>query len=346
MTRPTILSPRFTPLSVALRLTLTMAGAALLPSVVAVTTATTARGGQTTVVGTAGMDQHVVRTLGSEKPVLLNTFEVGSSYVGATGFQNQQFGGSSGRPSRSYGEQDESHYYVEYARRIHLVDRLYLKLGASYDRFDFGVTRAPLPTSLQSATATIGLQYIVRGRPAVYFQTNPGVFYSDAGDVTWGSFDAPTVLASSFPIAKNIFGVAGIRVTILGQYPVFPILGGVWIINDKFRLEAIAPEPRLIYNAGDKLDLFIGAELLGDSYRRDSNDRARPQDQRYNHAVLDYSEERVNAGFTYTPVKHFDIDVAAGAAVNREFNYYRGPGKRFRSDDVAPYAKIALKAEW
>ena len=319
----------------------------LLPALAAATAlaATTARAGE----ATAAVSKNVTRSLGTEEPVPLNLFQVDSSYVFSSRFDTTQFGGSSGRPPRSYGRQDEYHFDVEYARRIPLGlfdNRLYLKLGANYERFDFGKTFAPLPTSLQSATGTIALEYVVQGRPAVYLETKPGVFYSDAHDITLGSVDAPTVLAVTFPITKNVFGIAGVRGSVLARYPVLPIGGFVWVITKKARLEAIPPEPRLIYSFSEKLDVFLGGELLGDAYRRDRNNNARPQERRYNNGVIDYSEERVGAGLTYSPTKQIDIDLTGGYSINRDFNYYRGPGKNFRTDSGAPYAKISVKAEF
>ncbi len=50
----------------------------------------------------------------------------------------------------------------------------------------------------------------------------------------------------------------------------------MWLINDHLRLEAVPPEPRLIYTVNDQLDFFAGGELLGDAYKRDHTDFARP----------------------------------------------------------------------
>ena len=108
----------------------------------------------------AGVDKNVTRSLGTEEPVPLNLFQVDSSYVFSSKFDTEQFGGSSGRPERSYGRQDEYHLDASYARRIPLGafdNRLYLKLGVSYERFDFGKTTAPLPTILHIENSNIAL---------------------------------------------------------------------------------------------------------------------------------------------------------------------------------------------
>ena len=299
----------------------------------------------------AGVDKNVTRNLGKEEPVPLNLLETNLSYVGEASFKTKQFDGAGPLNSaRSYGRQDEFHESISAARRIPLGafdNRLFLKLGASYERFDFGKTFAPVPTSLQSATGVIGVEYIVQGRPAIYFETKPGVFFSDFNDVTTGSFDSPTVLAATFPITKSIFGIVGVRGSLLSHYPVIPIGGFVWVFSEKLRLEAVPPEPRLIYSVSKQLDFFVGGDLLGDSYRRDRNNAAkRPLDRQFNNAVVEYNEYRVGAGVTLTPFNGLDIDISGGYVPQREFYYYRTDSdKRFRTHG-APYAKIAIKAEF
>ncbi len=299
----------------------------------------------------AGVDKNVTKSLGKEEPVPLNLLESNFSYVGESSFKIKQFDGAGPLNSaRSFGRQDEFHEYLSAARRIPLGafdNRLFLKLGASYERFDFGTTRAPLPTTLQSATGLIGLEYIVQGRPAIFFETKPGVFFSDLNDVTTGSFDSPTVLAATFPIRKNIYGIVGVRGSLLSHYPVIPIGGLVWVVTDKLRLEAVPPEPRLIYSFSEKLDVFVGGDLLGESYRRDRNNRARlPLDRQFNNAVVEYNEYRIGAGVTLTPAKGLDIDLSGGYVPQREFYYYRTESDKRYQAHGAPYAKVAIKAEF
>src|SRR3982751_2770601 len=50
----------------------------------------------------------------------------------------------------SSGKQDEIQTELEYGHRIRLSGDLYLHLGFSYDRYDFGSTSAPVPNHLQA----------------------------------------------------------------------------------------------------------------------------------------------------------------------------------------------------
>jgi hypothetical protein len=138
----------------------------------------------------------------------------------------------------------------------------------------------------------------------------------------------------------------GARFSLLAKYPVFPIAGAVWLINDHLRIEAVPPEPRIIYSVNKKLDFFAGGELLGEAYKRDTIDGARPQDQRFSGGVIDYSEERAGAGLTYSPCSAVDVDISGGWDFGRDFDYYRGDAAKRFITDGAPYAKVAISAEF
>ena len=124
-----------------------------------------------------------------------------------------------------------------------------------------------------------------------------------------------------------------------------PILGVVWLLRDNLRLEAVPPEPRLIYSVNDKLDLFLGGELLGDAYKRDETRYSQRGEKRFSGGVIDYSEVRGGAGLSYSPTKVFSLDVTGGWDFGRSFDYYRGAGKRFITEG-APYAKVKISAEF
>ena len=279
-----------------------------------------------------------------EKPPALDTLEIETSYVGDATFREKEFGGLI-RNERSYGSFDELQLSVDYAHRFHLFGRVYLKLGASYERFDFGTTNAPLPSSLQSMTGTVAVEYIQQGEVGAFITTSPGVYYSDLDSVGLGNFDSPTALGLVLPLGKKFYLLLGARFSVLSKYPVFPIAGAIWLLTDKLRIEARPPTPRLIYTYSKQLDFYVGAELLGSSYKRDANRDARPQDRRFNNTVIDFSETRVGGGITYSPTEKIDIDIDGGCSVDRDFEYYRGDSKTFRAHP-APYARISASVSF
>ncbi len=283
----------------------------------------------------------------TREEVTRDSFDINTSYVGSSGFEGRQFGGSSGLPERSYGEQDEFHINAQYTHRFQLTGRYYLRLGAAYERFDFGTSLAPIPTSVQSIAGVVAVEYIVRNRAAFFISSKPGVYYSNFDAIGSGNFDAPTVAAGVIPLARNLYAIVGARFSILAQYPALPIVGLKWDITDRLHLDAIPPEPRLTYDLTDNLEVFVGGEILGESYKRDRNPNARPQDQRFNGGVIDYSEYRVGGGFAYKLGKSVQVDISGGYVPRRTFDYYRGGdnAKSFRLEG-APYAKIAVAAQF
>lgn len=278
---------------------------------------------------------------GSEK-VALDTFEEESTYVGDATFREKQFRGPGQRSSGSF---DESQFSVDYAHRFQISGPVYLKLGADYERFDFGTNHAPLPSSLQSLTSTVALEYVVQGEVGAFIESTPGIYYSNINAVGLGNVDAPTSVGGIVPIGKKFFLLLGVRYSALAHYPFYPILGAILLITDHLRIEARPPTPRIIYSFNKKLDLYLGAELLGSAYKRDSNDNARPQDRRFNNGVIDFSETRVGGGLTFSPTDKIDIDFDGGYSISRDFEYYRGASKTFKAHP-APYVRIAVSAEF
>jgi hypothetical protein len=280
----------------------------------------------------------------------LDLLNAESSYVGTSGFTIKRFNGEGAGTQVPYGDESETEEDFSYGHRFHLFDKLYLRAGVNYERFDFSKTSAPLPTSLQNLCAEFYLEYVVDDNPAIFLRTRPGVFYSNINQVHYASIDAPTDVGGIIPATllysglKKTYILVGIHASLLDKYPVLPIGGVVWLIRDNLRLEAVPPEPRLIYTVCKQLDLFAGGEILGESYKRASDPGARPQDQRFSGAVLDYFEYRAGAGLTYSPIKQVDIDFSGGWDLERNFDYYRGDASKEFITHGAPYAKVSVSA--
>ncbi len=280
----------------------------------------------------------------------LNTLETQSVYVGTASFREKEF--RTPGPNAPDGQQsnyehiDELENTFEYGHRIHLFDQVYLKLGVDYERFDFGQTNAPLPSTLSALRGEINVEYIVKGNVAAFINFNPGVYYANS-TVSLGSVDMNTAVGTLFPVPllKNVYGLIGLEFSVLAHYPVQPFGGVVWLINDHLRLQAVPEEPRLIYTVNKQLDLFAGGQVSGTAFKRNSDDDARPQFKRFSKGVIDFSEERVGAGLTYTPIEAVDIDLSGGWDIQRDFNYYRGDSKRFVTDG-APYVKLEVSANF
>ena len=116
-----------------------------------------------------------------------------------------------------------------------------------------------VPSSLQSMTGTVALQYVVQGEVGAFIECTPGIYYSDINSVGPGQRRrAHVALAASCPSAKNSICCWAVRYSALSHYPFYPILGAIYVFNKHLRIEARPPTPRLIYSYSKKLDFYVG----------------------------------------------------------------------------------------
>ena len=275
-----------------------------------------------------------VESIAEEKPeaVSRDLVEVESSYV---------FGSDLHRGG-SFGDQYAIGNSFSYGHRFLLSGHLYLHLGISYDRFDFGATGAPVPEHLQSVAGTIGIDYMHNNDVGAFIQVKPG-FYTE-NDFNSASFDAPITLGRIFVLQPDkLYVFVGANASFLrGRFPVIPLAGVIWMPNDQWKFLAILPEPRLIYSPCNKLDFWVGGQLTGGSYRTDRNDTIVPH--KLSGAQVDYSDYRVGGGFIYSPCDAITIDLSGGCAIERSFDFYRA-GMTYKTDP-APYLRLEFKAKF
>ncbi len=242
----------------------------------------------------------------------------------------------------SFGQQDELQTSFEYGHRIRLRGNFYLHLGIAYDRYDFGSTGAPVPNHLQDLAGVFGIDYMHGKDVGAFFQVRPGFYFQN--DINISSFDVPITLGTIFIIKEDTFYIfAGARASFLyGGFPVLPLAGIVWIPSDKVRLMALLPEPRLIYSPNKKLDLWIGGELAGGSFRTDRNEGIQPGKLRG--AQVDFADYRAGVGLNYALSEQISVNLGAGFSIQRNFNFDRA-GETYRTDP-SPYLRLKMSAEF
>jgi hypothetical protein len=272
----------------------------------------------------------VVSSESKAATVPLDLFEIEQGYV----FESDLNHGG------SVGKQDEIQTEIEYGHRIQLRGNLYLHVGLSYDRYDFGSTRGPVPNHLQAMAGVFGVDFMHDDEVGAFFQVRPGFYTQD--DIGISSFDAPITLGRIFVVQRDkLYLFIGAYAAFLrGGTPVLPLLGVIWIPSDKFRVMGVLPEPRMIYSPTKKLDLWLGGELVGGSYRTDRNNGIEPK--KLNGTQVDFSDYRAGVGLAYAVTESFTVDLGAGISIEREFAFHRA-GETFRTDP-SPYVRLEMKA--
>lgn len=270
----------------------------------------------------------------SIQPTPIDVLELESGYV----FESDLNHGG------SFGQQDEIQNNIEYTHRFLLSGHIYLHLGLAYSRFDFGETRAPVPTHLQSAAGVIGIDYMQGDNLGAFVQIRPG-FYTE-NNIGISSFDMPWLVGRFFTLQpKKFYVLLGAGGAFLRGSAVYPLVGVVYIWNEQWQLKAIPPEPRLIYSPTNKLDLWIGGELAGGSFRLDHHDEfVGPHIAKLSGTQVDFTDYRAGVGLTYEVSKNVDFDLGAGYSIERQFAYHRA-GEYYRTDP-SPYVRIELKAHF
>ena len=240
------------------------------------------------------------------------------------------------------GHGDSLYNDFSYDHRFLITGKWYFRVGVEYDRYDFGGTDNGLPDHLQTASAHLALEYVVKDFAGISIELDPGVYFQD--NVTWGAFDIPAKAYVTFPLKKDkIFAVIALGGSIYQDPPVAPGGGIIWIFSDKLRLQGVFPRPALIYQPNDDWEFRITGELNYTSFRTDDVLTTERKLQLHN-AVVQYSEDRAGVQIAYSGLKPLKLIVGAGVTVERDFDFFRA--NQSKRTDPAPYIRVAAEAKF
>ena len=240
------------------------------------------------------------------------------------------------------GHGDSLYNDFSYDHRFLITGKWYFRVGVEYDRYDFGGTDNGLPDHLQTASAHLALEYVVKDFAGISIELDPGVYFQD--NVTWDAFDIPAKAYVTFPLKKDkIFAVIALGGSIYQDPPVAPGGGIIWIFSDKLRLQGVFPRPALIYQPNDDWEFRITGELNYTSFRTDDVLTTERKLQLHN-AVVQYSEDRAGVQIAYSGLKPLKLIVGAGVTVERDFDFFRA--NQSKRTDPARYIWIAAEAKF
>ncbi|HST31609.1 MAG TPA: hypothetical protein VLK27_12315 [Chthoniobacterales bacterium] len=275
-------------------------------------------------------------------------FDYETTYTASSDYQKY-----SGR----FGDSDSIYNDISYAHRFLITGNWYLRIGAEYERFDFGGDNGDnhfgpggvvlggnngLPDHLQTFHALIAYEYIVHDHAGAGIDLEPGLYFEDHAN--GDAFDIPWKVWVSFPLKKDkIFGVIGAGGSLNSNPIAAPGGGIIWLFTDHLRLEGVFPKPALVYNPNDDWEFRIAGNLYYESYRTDDVITPAPKLQVHN-PVVQYSEDRAGVQATYSHFKPFDITLDVGCTIRREFDFFRAEASV--KTDPAPYVRLAVEAKF
>lgn len=197
-------------------------------------------------------------------------------------------------------------------------------------------TAVSLPAKLTSTTAEIEITLPFFRADKTYFRF--GITPSLYGD-DWNYKPSNFRIPSRYYIINQpnskftwIFGVAYFPGY---QTQVLPIIGFIYLPNDKLAFNIVPPRPTIVYSLNNKIALFGEAEIEGDEYRVDL--------QHMNSRTLEFTSNKVGAGVKYKFNKYIESSFSAGETFGRQLKYKDDVGKVDIKNSV--YAEFRLTAK-
>jgi len=231
-----------------------------------------------------------------------------------------------------------------YVASIPVAKAWRLRTGMAWDRFSFGnPDNAPLPDTLQSTSLVLGADVELSDKWLMRFEFQPGI-YSDFENVDSNDFNVPMIFGFSYIVDRNLQWVFGAQVNLFNAIPVMPGAGVRWQFADAWTLSLIFPQPRITYKINEQWQVYAGGELKGGSYRTGNDFGTNSGNPALNNALVNYTEIRAGAGFSYKIHPAVTVDLDGGWVVSRSYDYFRADTKM--KSDGAPYAQVALKAKF
>lgn len=271
------------------------------------------------------------------------TAECGSVSMTTVQEVDAEFGYVGGATTSSAGADmglvDEWSAGVSYVLSPQLNRRLFLRCGAQWRRFTFGVPQgAVVPQELQQINAILGFDWQATDKWLVRAELHPGV-YSDLLEVSWRDVSAPLILGGVYVASADLQWMVGLRVVPRSAYPVLPAVGVRWRFAPEWTMNLFLPNPRLEYDLNDRLKAYVGAGfksgtfMVGDHFGEE-NGRLD-----LNHAALDYIEVLVGPGISWKLRPNLTLDVDAGCLAYRAFDF--SDRDLVARSQPAPYVQIA-----
>jgi hypothetical protein len=266
------------------------------------------------------------------------SWEVNAEYTYTAGSQTRRAGRDLGHTTEHYGS-------AECVASMHLTEGMILRTGVAMERFAYGLPdgAVPLPDSLQSVDAVIGMDLDLTEEWIMRVEARPGV-YSDFTDLSEDDFNMPLVIGGSWLVNKDLQWFVGLSVNLRSEYPVMGGAGVRWKYADRWTLNFQMPKPRLEYKVNENLTAYLGGEIKTGTFKVADRFGYQHGMPRLNRASMDLYEVFAGPGVLWEVRPGVELRAGGGAMVYREYNYH--------SEDIilrgkpAPYGQLSFRASF
>jgi Domain of unknown function (DUF6268) len=249
------------------------------------------------------------------------------------------------RSGQRFGDISEIQAAFDAIASYQLNDKFLLRLGAEWERYSFDPDRSsPVPETLEDVNLVLGADVQVTPAVLMRVEVRPGL-YGEFSHLSTGNFFIPIQVGASYFVSPELLLVAGFQVNVDNDIPVFPGAGVRWQVTPKFLVNGILPKPTVEYKLTDNVSAFVGASLLGGTYRLGDRYARDTGIRKLNHSVLEYEEIRAGGGLNWRLNRSLSLNAEAGCVPFRKFDYSRASYK-VQADDVAPYVQVSFSCKF
>lgn len=201
----------------------------------------------------------------------------------------------------------------------------------------------PLPDRIHTLEFSTGLAYKANDEWMFMARISPTLYkFDDIGGNDIGISGGLMVEWEYSPAVKWMFGL---MVMPDNDLPVLPVVGVDWRINERWELQLMFLDPRLVYTLNDQWKIHAGMGLnFGTTFRTSDTLGTSIGLPRFNDALGSYSDMRIGAGVEYQLNKSWSFEAEAGYSMNREIDY-QDLDEKVKFGD-APYFRLGLKFEF
>src|ERR1700674_470172 len=264
-------------------------------------------------------------------------FDADGTYVGSGDVQR----GERGNLRVQNFDETDTHFHYILTPRVKIG---ILRLGMQAEHYSFGFPHnSAIPDVLESTALVIGLDTEFSDSFLIRLEAQPGLYGTDFDDFGQGTFNVPVALGGTYIFNSNFQVIFGVGIDAFRTYPVLPGGGIRWKFAPQWVLNAVAPAPRLEFEATNSLKLYAGADIRATSYRVDKMFGTLRGNPALNHAAITYEEVRVGGGLDWKLTSAIKLSAEGGFIPVRNFDFHRTE-VRYHQDGGVPYGMLAFHA--
>lgn len=197
----------------------------------------------------------------------------------------------------------------------------------------------PLPESIHTLEFGTGLAYRLDDSWMFMARISPVLYKLD--DVGGNDIGLSGGLMAMWDYSPSLKFTFGVFAQPDNEFPVLPLVGMDWRIDEQWELRLMLLAPQLIYSPDDQWSFQVGMDSnFGTTFRTSNTLGTSIGLPQYDDALGSYSDLRFGGGVTYRLDDSWRLEASAGYSTSREIDY-KDIGDKIKFDD-APYFRLGV----